>query len=194
MINNQLVDRLKTHGELSIGGQCKDCIYGKHTAHLFNHEGVREKELLERIHIDLWGPAQIALAGGSRYFMLMVDGFSSYRTVAFTNSKSADVILNIFKAYQVEAERQTGKRIKHIRLDMGKEWLNNTWENYRLSQGLDFEFTTPYAHQQNSMAERSIRTILDGTWTTLAESGLLLRYWADAVQTTVYVRNLIPSS
>ena len=78
MINNQLVDGLKTHGELSIGGQCEDCIYGKHTVHSFNHKGVREKELLEWIYVNLWGLAQIALAGGSRYFMLMVDGFSSY--------------------------------------------------------------------------------------------------------------------
>ena len=77
---------------------------------------------------------------------------------------------------------------------MGREWYNNTWENYRKSYGLIFEFTTPYAHQQNGTAERSMRTILDGTRSALAESGLPPKFWAEAVQTVVYVRNFIPSS
>ena len=70
---------------------------------------------------------------------------------------------------------------------MGREWYNNVWEAYRDEQGLDFEFTTPYAHQQNSVAEQSMQTILDGTQTALAESGLSAKYWADAVRTVVYV-------
>ena len=63
-----------------------------------------------------------------------------------------------------------------------------------MDQGLDFEFTTPYAHQQNGTAERSMHTILDATRTIMAESGLLLKYWGDAVTTVVYIRNFIPSS
>jgi len=39
-----------------------------------------------------------------------------------------------------------------------------------------------------------MHTILDGARTALAESGLPAKYWADAVQTTVYVRNFIPFS
>jgi len=77
---------------------------------------------------------------------------------------------------------------------MGQEWYNKAWEEYRKQYRLIFEFTTPYAHQQNGMAERSLRTILDGARTVMAESGLPTRYWADAVQTTVYVWNLVPSS
>jgi len=77
---------------------------------------------------------------------------------------------------------------------MGQEWHNETWESYRKEQELVFEFTSPYAHQQNGAAECSMRTILDITRTTMAESGLLLKYWADAVRTAVYVRNFLPSS
>jgi len=45
-----------------------------------------------------------------------------------------------------EAEHQTGKRLKQVQLDMGREWYNSAWDNYWTEQGLDFEFTTPYAH------------------------------------------------
>jgi len=44
------------------------------------------------------------------------------------------------------------------------------------------------------MAERSLQTILNGARTAMAESRLPTKYWADVVQTTVYVRNLVFSS
>jgi len=52
----------------------------------------------------------------------------------------------------------------------------------------------PYAHQQNGIAERSIYTILDATCSAIAESRMLLKYWADVVSTVVYTQNLISSS
>jgi len=39
----------------------------------------------------------------------------------------------------------------------------------------------PYTHQQNSTAEQSMHIILDGTQTAMAESGLPMKYWADAI-------------
>jgi len=88
--------------------------------------------------------------------MLIIDGFLSYKTVAFFQTKLADVMLNILKAYHIEAEQQTGKKLKCIRLDMGREWCNIAWEDYQVVHGLVFEFTIPYAHQQNGATEHSM--------------------------------------
>jgi len=126
--------------------------------------------------------------------MLLMDGHSSYKVVTLLKSKLADVMLNVFEAYHKEAERQTGKKLRRVRLNIGREWHNRAWEEYRKRHGLVFEYTTPYVHQQNGAAERSMHTILDGARTAMAESGLPMKYWADAVQTMVYIRNLIPSS
>jgi len=104
MISGKLVDRLTTKEELSMNGLCEDCIFGKHATHPFNETSSQETELLERIHIDIWGPSQVQSAGGYTYFILIIDGFSSYKTVAFFKTKSADVTLNILKAYHIEAE------------------------------------------------------------------------------------------
>jgi len=57
MIMHGLVDGLNIHGNLKLDGQCEDCIFGKHTMHPYTDKGNREKEVLERIHIDIWGPA-----------------------------------------------------------------------------------------------------------------------------------------
>jgi len=153
MATRNLVDGLSISGELTMGGRCEDCIFGKHTAHPYNDVGHCKTEVLERIHIDIWGPSQMQSAGGVSYFMLFMDGFSSYRTMAFLRTKSADVTLKVFSTYQTEAEHQTGKKLRRVRLDMGREWYNKAWETYGKEQGLVLEYTTPYAHQQNGVAE-----------------------------------------
>ena len=50
------------------------------------------------------------------------------------------------------------------------------------------------AHQQNSVAERMNRTIMDRVHSMLSESGVSQKLWAEAVHTTVYVRNRCPTS
>jgi len=146
MITEDLVDGLNIYGELSIGGLCEDCIYGKYTAHPYNNSKSREKEIFEHVYIDIWGPSLVQSASSALYFMVIMDRFSSYRTVMFLKSKSAEVTLKVFKSFHTEAERQTRKRLKQVHLDMGKEWYNTAWESYHEEQGLDFEFTTPYTH------------------------------------------------
>jgi len=59
MITENLVDGLNICGELSIGGLCEDCIYGKHAAHPYSDNKLREKNILEHVHIDIWGPSQV---------------------------------------------------------------------------------------------------------------------------------------
>jgi len=80
-----------------------------------------------------------------------------------------------------------------MHLGMGKEWLNSVWETYAKAHGIKLEFTTPYAHQQNGTAERSMCLLLNGARSVLAESGLPIKYWTDAVNTVTYVQIFIPS-
>ena len=194
MIRNKLVDGMNTYGEMALGEMCKDCIFVKHTSYPYNSIMVKERDVLEHIYIDLWGLAQVQSAGGAHYFMAITDGFSLYQTVTFLALKLAETTLKVFKAYYKEAKCQTGRKLKRIRLDMDREWFNNTWEQYRNNEGLIFEFTAPYAHQQNEVAERGMQTILEVAQSILVESGLPTKYWANMIQTVVYVKNFLPSS
>jgi len=121
MIMHRLVDGLNVYRDLKLDGQYEDCIFGKHTTYSYTAKGNREKEVLERIHINIWGPTQTRSAGGSLYFMIIVDGFSSYKSVAFLSTKSANTILKVLKAYQIEAKCQTDHKLKRVQLDIGKE-------------------------------------------------------------------------
>jgi hypothetical protein len=130
MMRSKLVDGLEIDGQLEMRGKCEDCIYGKHTAHLHNEKGEVEKEVLEQIHVDLWGPATIQSAGGAKYLMVIVDGASSYRTVFPIHEKTAEMTMRCLKEFVTKAELQTGKKVKWIRLDMGWEWMNALWDTY----------------------------------------------------------------
>jgi len=63
--------------------------------------------------------------------MMMMDDFSSYRTVTFLLAKSANITLKVLKSYQIEAEHQTDKTIRQLQLDIGRECFNIAWEQYR---------------------------------------------------------------
>ena len=99
----------------------------------------------------------------------------------------------MLKKFLAEAERLTGKKVLWVRVDRSQEWDNWLWTEFKNQQGFIIEFTTAYAHQQNGAAERSMCTILDTARLMLVDSGLSTKYWSEAVQTTVYLRNLVPS-
>jgi len=104
MINSGLVDGLEVTGPTELKALCEDCIYGTHTTHPFHDSTTTKTDPLERVYIDIWGLAFILSASGSKYFMLIVNGATSYRTVYFLSSKSADVTLGAFKDFYCQAE------------------------------------------------------------------------------------------
>src|ERR1700678_4224846 len=61
-------------------------------------------------------------------------------------------------------------------------------------RGIFVQVTAPYAHPQNGKAERYIHTLEDGMQTLIADSGLPPSFWGDAVCTTQYLRNRLPTS
>nr|GFA96015.1 putative ribonuclease H-like domain-containing protein [Tanacetum cinerariifolium] len=56
-------------------------------------------------------------------------------------------------------------------------------------KGIKREFSVPRTPQQNGIAERKNRTLIEAAKTMLANSLLLIPFWAEAVNTTCYVQN-----
>jgi len=142
-------------------GTCEDCIFGKMHARAYDEEVVHEAEILEHVHIDLWGPSPVMSAGGACYFMLIMDGASAFWYVEFLKEKMADATLDMLKKFLMEAKRLTGKKVLWVRVDRGREWDDQLWTEFKNEQGFIIEFTTAHAHQQNGAAEWSMHTILD---------------------------------
>ena len=69
-------------------------------------------------------------------------------------------------------ENQTGKKIKVLRLDNGGEYKSDPFLRVCKEEGIVRHFTVPGTPQQNGVAERLNRTLLEKVRCMLAQSGL----------------------
>jgi hypothetical protein len=74
-------------------------------------------------------------------------------------------------------------------MDGAKEFCQGKLEEHFISQGITMQITAPYAHSQNGKIKRYIRTLEDGFQTLLADAGLSMSFWGDAVLAMNYIRN-----
>ncbi|MBW0530491.1 hypothetical protein O181_070206 [Austropuccinia psidii MF-1] len=77
--------------------------------------------------------------------------------------------------------------------DRGGEYLNKDFKALAELKGFVHIFSPPETPQHNGFAERANRTILDKTRCLINSSGLPNCYWAEALNTAVFLSNLIPT-
>lgn len=63
----------------------------------FPESNIEAKDIGEIIHADLYDPMPTKSLGDSRYYLLLKDDFSHYRTVYFIESKTETTVLNLPK-------------------------------------------------------------------------------------------------
>ena len=97
--------------------------------------------------------------GGNRYFLTFIDDCSRMTWVYFLRQKS-DVFIG-FKKFQAMVERQSYLKIKKLRSDRGGEYTSNEFGDFCANIGLERKLTISYTQQQNGVAERRNRTIVE---------------------------------
>ena len=90
-------------------------------------------------------------------------------------------------------EKQSNKQIKMLRTDRGGEYLSNRFRDYCKEKGIRRQLTIRYSPQQNGVAERKNRTIVEMARSMLKGKGLSNDFWAEAVNTAVYILNISPT-
>eukprot|EP00253_Pinus_taeda_P015982 PITA_15982 len=103
--------------------------------------------------------------------------------------KKKDGEFSWFQHFKALIENQTEKKIKILRTDHGTEYESNEFHDFCKEAGIKRETTTPYAPEQNGVAERKNRTIMEVISTMLHDQRLLKFLWDEAVNTIVYVQN-----
>ena len=165
---------------------CHTCPKAKLTVKPFENTNFRAKSLIELVHSDICGPFSASIAG-SKYFATFIDDKSRYMCVYFLKSK--DEVFDAFKTYKSFVENQTDFKIKCLRTDNGKEFVNKSFNEFLSSNGIKRQLTVPYTPQQNGIAERANRTLVELSRCMLLKAHLDDKYWAEAVSTSVYLRN-----
>ena len=171
---------------------CEGCVLGKHSKKPFPvGKSRRATECLELVHADLCGPMRTESLNGSRYFLLFTDDYTRMSWVYFLTLKSE--ALDMFKKFKAFVEKQSGCFIKKLRTDNGGEFCSNDFDAFCEELGIYKQLTAPYTPEQNGIAERKNRTIVEMARSMLKARGLPNQFWAEAVATSVYLRNISPT-
>ncbi|GJZ02198.1 ribonuclease H-like domain-containing protein [Tanacetum coccineum] len=82
-------------------------------------------------------------------------------------------------------ENQLNHNVKIIRCDNGTEFKNHAMNELCAKKGIKREFSVARTLQQNGVAERKNRTLIEAARTMLADLLLPIPFWAEAVNTAL---------
>jgi len=170
---------------------CEHCVTSKQHRLKFGTSTTKSKCILDLIHSDVWQALVVSL-GGARYFVSFIDDFSR-RCWVYSIRRKADVPA-VFKTFKARVELESEKKIKCLRTDNGGEYTSDEFDNFCQHEGIKRQFTMTYTPQQNGVAERMNKTLLERTRVMLKAAGLGKSFWAEAVNTACYVINRSPST
>ncbi|GKB78226.1 putative ribonuclease H-like domain-containing protein [Tanacetum coccineum] len=169
---------------------CVACQKGKqHKASYKTKTGSSISQPLQMLHMDLFGPTFVKSIMKKMYYLVVTDDFSRFSWVFFLATK--DETSGILKAFITRIENQINHKVKIIRCDNRTEFKNKEMNQFCEMKGIKREFSVARTPQQNGVAERKNRTLIEAARTMLADSKLPIIFWAKAVNTACYVQNRV---
>ncbi|GKC49598.1 retrovirus-related pol polyprotein from transposon TNT 1-94 [Tanacetum coccineum] len=100
-------------------------------------------------------------------------------------SQALETIMSFIK----RVENQNDTKVKQLKTDNGTEFKNSILVNFCDEKGISQNFSSPYTPEQNGVAERKNRTLIEAARTMLLGSIFSKQYWAEAVATACYTQN-----
>jgi transposase InsO family protein len=96
--------------------------------------------------MDLFGPVAYISIGGSKYGLVIVDGFSRFTWVLFLSDKGETQ--EILKKFMRRAQNEFELKIKKVRSDNRTKFKNTCVEEFLGEEGIKHEFSVPYTHNK----------------------------------------------
>ncbi|GJZ62321.1 putative ribonuclease H-like domain-containing protein [Tanacetum coccineum] len=169
---------------------CVACQKGKqHRASCKSKTVSSISQPLHMLHMDLFGPTFVKSLMKKMYCLVVTDDYSRFSWVFFLATK--DETSGILKSFITRVENLIDQRVKVIRCDNGTEFKNKEMNQFCERKGIKREFSVARTPQQNGVAERKNRTLIEAARTMLADSKLPTTFWAEAVNTACYVQNRV---
>lgn len=167
---------------------CTICNVGKQQRGKFPKKSKwRATEKLELIHTDLCGPITPNSHSGKRYLMVLVDDYSRKMWIYFLTEKSE--AFETFKVFKSFVEKEAKTVIRGVRTDRGGEFTGDRFNQFCRDHGIKRQLTTAYTPQQNGVAERRNRTMMNMVRCLLSEKDMPRSLWPDATRWTSHVLN-----
>nr|GEW53834.1 putative reverse transcriptase, RNA-dependent DNA polymerase [Tanacetum cinerariifolium] len=140
---------------------------------------------LHTLHMYLFGLAFVSSLNHKWYCLVVTDDFSSFTWTFFLRTK--DKTSSILRNFITEIENLKDLKVKIIRCDNGGEFKNKEINEFCTKKGIRREFSNARTPQQNRVAERRNRTLIEAARTMLADAKLPVTFWAEAVNTAYHL-------
>ncbi|GJT05985.1 putative ribonuclease H-like domain-containing protein [Tanacetum coccineum] len=131
-------------------------------------------------------PTSIRSINHKTYCLVVTNDYSRFSWVFFLATK--DETSEILKTFITGIENQINHKIKIIRCDNGTEFENNDMNQFCGIKEIKREFSVARTPQQNGVAKRNNRTLIEAVRTMLVDSFLPTTSWAEAVSICCYFR------
>nr|GEZ38999.1 putative ribonuclease H-like domain-containing protein [Tanacetum cinerariifolium] len=189
LVRNNLVRGLPTKC-FENDHNCTACLKGKqHKASCKTKLVNSVTKPLHTLHMDLFGPTSVSSLNHMWYCLVVTDDFSRFTWTFFLKTK--DETSGILRNFITEIENLKELRVKIIRCDNRGEFKNKEMNYFCSRKCIKREFDNARTPQQNGVAERRNRTLIEVARSMLADAKLLVTFWAEAVNTACYVQNRV---
>ena len=102
-------------------------------------------------------------------------------------------VADIFVKFKAWVETQSRCKMQVIRSDNGTKDTFEKFNKFCEDAGIEHQLTAPYTPQQNGVVERKNRTLMEMARSLLCDKGLPKKFWAEAVNTVVFLLNRLPT-
>lgn len=171
---------------------CSGCKLAKFSALPFYKSISFSLAPFDLVHSDVWGPSPIPTKGGSRYYVSFIDDCTRYSWV-FLMKRRSDY-LTVFSNFRAFVKTQFSVVIKSFRCDLGGEYTSNSFSQLLASDGTIHQSSCTDTPQQNGIAERKHRHLVETARSFLLSADVPSVFWGEALLTAAHVINRIPTS
>ena len=148
------------------------------------------KKPLDLCVSDLCGPFRTASTTGAKYFGTIIDIYSRFTFVFFLRTK--DEVATHIQRWYAYIKTQTGKIPKVFQSDGGGEYISDDTRATFVKNGTRYTTTAASSSNQNAVAERQNRTLLESARTMMEQAGAYKSLWEEAIRYATFLRNLTP--
>jgi hypothetical protein len=181
------VNGLKNINKNTILHNCDSCYFGKFSRIISKEPLLNNNQILTIIDMDIAGPFKIKGLKGESYFLTITCRTS--RAIWIYPIKYKSDALDVLTRFYTLIEVQFKTKIQIIRLDNAAEFKSSKWTLFCNNKGIVCEYTSPYTPNQNGIAERLNRYIIERLISICSEKNIPLRLWPYIVQAIAHIKN-----
>lgn len=137
----------------------------------------------------MWCAGLVSI-NGYRYFISFIDDATRCTWVYLL--KSRDEVFCMFETFHKMVVAKSNAKIQTFRPDKGGEYMSHKLQSYLAHNGIESQTSCPYTPEQNGVAERKNRHLLEVTQALLLEMNVPKTYWSDGVRTACFLINRMP--